>query len=886
MADINNGSSWRKWDLHIHTPLSICQDYGWEDKFEEFITALEWLPADVKVIWINDYYFIDGYEKVMEYKAIWRLKNIDKIFPILEFRIDTFSTASESKFQKINLHILFNINEEDIKNEIKKIKEEFIALIKLSKLHPTKPLSKENFTSESSDNKLKTGFNELIPNTDEIRALIKTDAWKDKTFLFLGYIEWNNLEKWDQLKLQKKDLYDLTDAFFTASETDDLSKKEEVLFWFWNKPLLHSRDIHNFERLSPDKYKCFTWIKSDTTFEWLRQITYEPKERVFIWEHRPSPNIQKISKIELKFKDEIVINRKNDDTWYPFCFSSVKQDLYLSDYFNCFIGWRWSWKSSLLNILYKWVDGWDKDFFENNELKEWDKDFVINDNITIEHSAADIEFLWQNEIEEFATDYEKFSMAIYGRLENQDKLNEKNSALIEKIQLLDGLILIVKEKRELEATKLEAQKTLSAYEKIVAIVRWEEYQAFQSKWIEVQNKLKKLRLSKAAYLKFKEDFSTFLQNFQANSSPDNLYDTAFNDFLRKLQDIEKWIWGVDFSAIIWDETTLQNEYDLLKVQYNNFLTSQGVSAQKLSDISKAQEWINDLSIQIPKIDKQISDLQSKIDTFSFTTIKDEYDSYNLIIGEELKKAQDLLMWIKNDNIWEISLKASFDFERAKSDIFNEDFWFHFKDYKDDAKIHWERLYQILYTTDPKELLEDTKTYLDFMTVISEWNLNGHIFLKNIFKDEANFLIYKLIIAKYFFNLQKYLKINISYNQRPIESSSFWQKCTVVILIMILFGTKPIIIDEPEAHLDSSLIADYLVDLIKQRRKERQIIFATHNANFVINGDAEKIFILEMWSDNKTSIVETTIEDLRYRDKLLKLEWWQVAFELRERKYHF
>lgn len=104
----------------------------------------------------------------------------------------------------------------------------------------------------------------------------------------------------------------------------------------------------------------------------------------------------------------------------------------------------------------------------------------------------------------------------------------------------------------------------------------------------------------------------------------------------------------------------------------------------------------------------------------------------------------------------------------------------------------------------------------------------------------------------------------------------------MVVILLLFGNYPLIIDEPEAHLDSSLIANYLVPLIKEKKSDRQIIFATHNANFVINGDAEKIFILQNDS-GQTEIVETTIEDLDHREELLKLEGGKDAFEKRGEK---
>lgn len=81
-----------------------------------------------------------------------------------------------------------------------------------------------------------------------------------------------------------------------------------------------------------------------------------------------------------------------------------------------------------------------------------------------------------------------------------------------------------------------------------------------------------------------------------------------------------------------------------------------------------------------------------------------------------------------------------------------------------------------------------------------------------------------------------------------------------------------------------LISNYLVDVIKQKKQERQIIFATHNANFVVNGDAELIHILEMDEHNVTQIISTTIENLDTREKLINLEGGKEAFKKREKKY--
>jgi type III restriction enzyme len=50
---------------------------------------------------------------------------------------------------------------------------------------------------------------------------------------------------------------------------------------------------------------------------------------------------------------------------------------------------------------------------------------------------------------------------------------------------------------------------------------------------------------------------------------------------------------------------------------------------------------------------------------------------------------------------------------------------------------------------------------------------------------------------------------------------------------------PLIIDQPEEDLDSQVIQD-VVAWLWQSKGRRQVIFASHNANLVVNGDAELV----------------------------------------------
>src|SRR5690606_27174983 len=71
---------------------------------------LEKLSNDknVKVIGINDYLFLDGYKKVLDYKNAGRLSNIELILPVVEFRIKEF--VGNRELGRLNYHIIFANN--------------------------------------------------------------------------------------------------------------------------------------------------------------------------------------------------------------------------------------------------------------------------------------------------------------------------------------------------------------------------------------------------------------------------------------------------------------------------------------------------------------------------------------------------------------------------------------------------------------------------------------------------------------------------------------------------------------------------------------------------------------------------------------------------------
>ncbi len=114
-AALLRGSEWRKWDLHIHSPLSALANkfprtQGGEPDWEPYLCALESLP-DIAVIGITDYFSVDGYREVVRFKKAGRLPKISLILPNVELRLDNlvYRTKDETEPpRRLNLHVIFS----------------------------------------------------------------------------------------------------------------------------------------------------------------------------------------------------------------------------------------------------------------------------------------------------------------------------------------------------------------------------------------------------------------------------------------------------------------------------------------------------------------------------------------------------------------------------------------------------------------------------------------------------------------------------------------------------------------------------------------------------------------------------------------------------------
>lgn len=903
------GSEWRKWDLHIHTPLSIEQHY-WannEETWEKYIKDLESLSDDFSVIWINDYLFLDWYEKVKSLKDAWRLKNIKLILPVLEFRIEKFAWIEFKDTKRINLHVIFSddIPVETIKSQFLNTLEQSYSLENWEKW--TRAITKESVEELWKEIKskvpatelwkywsdLKEWFNNLNIDEKQIFESLNKDCFKWKYLIAIWKTEWDQLKWSDSSIATKKTIINQADIVFTSSDsvTSFNLAKAKLSEQKVNDLLLDCSDAHRFSD-SKDKdriWKCFTWIKADTTFEWLKQIIYEPTERVKIQENKPE------QKAWYQAIDRVII-KDCDDIW--------DTEIVFNQNLNTIIWWRSTGKSVLLWAIAKKL----KLEYSPSFDEEYDKYITsISDKMSIiwrdaeENNEREVEYFKQNYIYDLSKDREKLNNIIKKILVQKWKGKEfdeysrfisDNSKLISSSisDLFQVLSDISKTKQTLielwdkSWVELEIAKLTEESKKNTTIHITEQdklsYEGFKKQLETLDSKksingndldnIEKLKLSpfiketidyellsisddtrqleiKTFYLKQKEEFK--------------------DKWIKKLDEISKSISSENVHIDSQIKTILENEiYKKVSKAFTESVQMQEIEMKLKAQKTKLTQ-VETIIKKLENLDKQKIDLTGKV--------KDYYSKYHTEANSVIVKLSDKVDWLE--------IKAILRINEEK--------------YKEDLMISLNNV-----RTENKSALDSSsdKIFEVFEDLIEwrlsfKWWFNSESLAKKIMSENLNEVHFELI-----------------YEKDKFWEMSDWKKAFVVLKLLLDFSNKecPILIDQPEDDLDNRSICRELVEYLKKKKKQRQIIVATHNPNVVVTADAEEIIVANQngswtpnidskkfqyisWSLENTKILDAAIAELSILDSQWInehvcdiVEWWEVAFEQRKKKYSF
>lgn len=358
------GTAWRIWDLHIHTPASIVQHYGadTEQTWAQFIDELEALPEDMTVVGINDYWFLDGYKRVVDARKSGRLQNLEAIFPVIELRLDHFG-GTDGRLARVNLHVIFD---PDLDPEL--IQAQFInALQPKVKLAPSHAslgwqgvITRESLTdlgrrikesvpSEhlSNHSDLREGFNNLNVGLDDIQAIIAGPYFKGRALVGVGKTEWRDI-KWNSQSIAaKKNVINSAQFIFTAYQ-DTARWRADVEELRSNKvthQLLDCSDAHYFS--GSDQHMrlgaCQTWLNTIPTLAGLAYAIEEFERRVYVGLEPPA--LARIRKNPERFIERIRVGSEKKEH------KLFAHDLPLNPGFVAVVGNKGQGKSALLDCI-------------------------------------------------------------------------------------------------------------------------------------------------------------------------------------------------------------------------------------------------------------------------------------------------------------------------------------------------------------------------------------------------------------------------------------------------------------------------------------------------------------------------------------------------------
>ncbi len=651
------------------------------------------------------------------------------------------------------------------------------------------------------------------------------------------------------------------------------------------------------------------WIKADPTFEGLKQLLYEPADRVIIQEADPTPiksnyTLHKFSISGAKISDDLSIHptalgmnpglvavtggKGSGKTAFVDLIANCYKDRCNTEDPNSFVH-RISDENPAIdtslefkdgNVFKKAVSG--TSFFEDSEI------VYIAQGELENYIGADsgLDIYIRNLIFESPQvkdtvinfDFDELLAAIETL---QDRIAKKNEAIatLEKETSKEGLEAIKLEAKQKEAERKDADQRLQELEKA------------QSK---EKIALAQKKQEAIAALKLKKDSLVQLKTVLAEAI--DFLDDDVGAFNEKIALINKLL--VDLE--------LEERFDALsypqKDQLNKRLIATKAELTKVvADIESAQKQLETFEADVKahakllekkrELDSELAALKVRQEELVkkgeglaqavsdrrglvkqlVQTIIAQKTTYEDIISEFSAQKAEVLA--------DLSFSAHIGFDRAR-------FLQMAEDVLDNRRV----------TVSNKEkggatIFDDLFAVIDSLIAGTDLNADKyagaieHLAAQNKGKLKPSQAI--TVADFYAFLYDNYFAVipTVRYKGIQLSKLSLGQKATVLIKIYLAQGDKPIIIDSHDDHLDNEFIMEELVKAIRQAKTYRQVILASNNGNVVINSDAEQIIIASRDANGLISYMSGSIENPRIHSRAVEvLEGGSDAFRQRQQKY--
>jgi len=963
MVKNNRGSEWNKWDLHIHSPASFfwkgskkLKDMNDVEKIAEIKTFIKKInDSDIKVFCLMDYWTFDWYLELQEYVKNNPGELLKTVLPGMELRVEC------PVDYRLNIHCILSdkLSKQeliDFKSELyirsidKKLSND--SLIRFANSLDGSKAKKHGYNNPStlSNHKLL----ELGSKTAEITKESLNKAFKQipqqTGFVILPYdtsdgllkLKWEDHPHDDNYFMQSSHIFETREQDNIDLISGIKTKKNEKIFdnFFKTlgskaKPCIAGSDAHRYADYGVFPSNQITWIKAEPTFEGLKQIIYEPNQRVRIQPNEPD------------FKEEKLII--DEVQYYSSNNLFTPEKIKFNKNLNVIIGGKSSGKSILLYLIastletdtevtsvtndkYNFRQNDDSFNFEVKSLSGISqKLFDEKENSII----PNVKYIPQNYLTKLAEpkvnkkgeellkyvrgllledeDYNNYYKDFLIRVKSNDK---KREDLIDNYFFIkDNIENIEKELKEKGSEEVLNKSVVSNLTKIAEL---KKATGLSEEQIAQYNSEKvKLEKVQSERIKISNDYRKV-----ANFNRETL--NTLNDLKNKKGAIEKsletesakTLFNQKYSFLdvsISDITTFGQSLELVdnKLEKDSLfkavLVENNIEEKRLQKILEPLIKNEKIKAEISEIDKIVTNDRKKLQ--SIEQLKNELKNSN----EGLEGEKNKLFHLYKENFEEYPKIISTLSERTKildeknleiigapkfnSRKFTKNFW----DISDGRSFP-EKEYSIFQNKEDlinfrsDEELKDIKALFEKI-IKNDFPLNSKTSIKSAIK---------ILLDDYFVDFWETEYDGDKMGEMSTGKASF----VILMLIVGLSSSKaPILIDQPEDNLDNRSITKDLVKYLRDKKPERQIILVTHNPNVVVNADAENIIVANQKGQNDketnspyifdyiNGAIEFTKEQDKKETDLLKsmgirehiadiVEGGKEAFQKREVKYGF
>jgi DNA repair ATPase RecN len=282
-----------------------------------------------------------------------------------------------------------------------------------------------------------------------------------------------------------------------------------------------------------------------------------------------------------------------------------------------------------------------------------------------------------------------------------------------------------------------------------------------------------------------------------------------------------------------------------------------------------EDWYPELEQKRAEYEKMLSesggnkkDLESKRRNLTSRMIKKEEEVSSLTLKVE---SHSKLVDRRNELLDQLDLVYS-EFYNARKEIFEkltEESHGRLKldiSKESNSKNFFDQL--VIFTKGPKinktvlEKITKTLSPRKFVEYVISSNTENLVKASEISIQNANKIIQHLRNLE---NFEEFLSIcYLAYredtpvilyrkdddNYYPLKDLSTGQKCTALLIIALSSGDKPIIIDQPEDSLDNPSVYEDIVSKLRDGKENRQFILTTHNSSVGVASDSDNFIIVE------------------------------------------